>query len=87
MNTTDPLAILFGAADVIAKATVYTARVGRRRAFQSLADAHAYERGFAAFPGGPIPTIGTPAFTGYADAECAHQEREDARADERRNRE
>lgn len=52
-------------AGVIAKATVYRARVGRCRVFQSAEDMLAYERGYDR-PWDDHPT-GTPAFHGAMD--------------------
>lgn len=51
------------------KVKVFHAHTGRRRAFLSASDAAAYDEGYAAFPGGPIPEIGTPAGMGFFDAE------------------
>lgn len=63
---------------ILANCTVYRARVGRRRAFQSESDALAYEAGYRAYPG-DIPPSHTPASSGYWDAEQEYQDREDAR--------
>lgn len=51
-------------------AQVFRGQCGRRRAFLSASDASAYDRGYAAYPCGPIPDVmGTPEWMGYFDAE------------------
>lgn len=59
----------------------YQARCGRRRRYESEADALAYEAGWDCYPGGPIPPIGTPGSTGYFDAEVAWFDRQVERLD------
>lgn len=72
--------------EVIAAATVFKARCGRRRPYLSESSALAYEAGFANWPNVPAGPVGSPAFDGYMDAEqqdADAREYEAARAEER----
>ena len=59
-------------AEFMARNTVYRARVGRKPAFATSADAVAYERGFEQFPIEPWGLPGSPRMQGYRDAEDEH---------------
>lgn len=73
------------APQVIQAATVYRPRVGRTsRGFLSATDARAYEDGFMQYPALPVPCSGTPAATGWFDAD-AEAEELDRQADQRRS--
>ncbi len=54
---------------MVAAATVYRARTGRRRAYQSERDAKAYDDGWSAFPNRPPVHLKTPFADGYFDHE------------------
>lgn len=56
---------------LIARHTVYRARVGKRTAFPSSHDAVQYERGFNEFPSQPPGLSDSPRMQGYHDAEEA----------------
>lgn len=56
------------AAEIIQNATVYRARVSRRRAFKTEAEALAYEAGYHGYPGTPKHDD-SAGWTGYFDAE------------------
>jgi hypothetical protein len=67
---TDLLSSIRSMPQVIQAATVYRPRVGRTsRGFLSATDAVAYEDGFMQYPALPVPCSGTPAATGWFDAE------------------
>jgi hypothetical protein len=57
---------------IIANATVYRAREGKKPAFSSSHDAVQYERGFKEFPNQPPGLPDSPRMQGYNDAEQAH---------------
>lgn len=68
--------------DVIARATVYRPRVGRKtRTFRSMAEAQQYEQGFEAYPSLPALDCSQAAITGYLDAERGADLYREARED------
>lgn len=56
--------------DIIANATVYHAKCGRRRGYFSASDAAAYDRGYTSWPAEQPHTIG-PARDGWFDCDQA----------------
>mgnify|MGYP000934341623 FL=1 len=74
---TDLLSSIRAMPQVIQAATVYRPRVGRTsRGFLSATDARAYEDGYLQYPALPVPCSGTPAATGWFDAEHEEMDRE-----------
>lgn len=74
---TDLLSSIRAMPQVIQAATVYRPRVGRTsRGFLSATDARAYEDGYLQYPALPVPCSGTPAATGWFDAEHEAMDRE-----------
>ena len=72
-------------AGIIARATVYRARCGRRVAFQSESDALAYEKGWSNWPDIP-PRVDCPEGMGWAHREMHEVDREDQRMFEAQER-
>jgi hypothetical protein len=70
---------------VIAKATVYRARVGWRRTYPTEAEMRSYEGGWFGFPDMPRPVDG-PALAGWEDAERQQEHRDEAKEEERHER-
>lgn len=65
----------------IAAPETYLAGRGARRVFLSRRDANAYDCGYDMYPRRISDVIGTPAMTGWLDAESEAQERDAARRD------
>lgn len=74
----DVLASITNVHKVVASATFYRARLGRRRAFMSASDAEAYDRGYSEYPALP-DNLGTPQAQGYVDAQADHHDELDRR--------
>ena len=73
-------------AAIIANATTYHAKVGRRRGYLSPSDADAYSRAFTSYPERPAHNVG-PAADGYWDADDEACHWRAIRADEHAERE
>ena len=74
------LPVLADFARIVARHTVYRARLGRNREYSSAAEANAYDDGVIAFKEhGDIPAIGTPGWAGYFDSEKSYLNRDDSR--------
>jgi len=69
--------------EIIAKATVYRARVGTRPAYPSLAEAQAFEDGWNAWHDGLPCPVAAPWSTGWLCAETADAKRKAERESER----
>lgn len=68
---------------IIARATIFRARVGQRRPFPTSHAAVQYERGFTEFPNQPPGMADSPRMQGYLDAEQAHADELSSRTERR----
>jgi hypothetical protein len=85
MNLDQLLHTIANSATIIESATVYRARVGRRREYKSATAALEYERGYNGWPrvpdGNEFDAHREAALSGFFDAEKEQEIRADERAD------